>query len=265
MDPAGPDADDVLALFGSICDRTAEVLAANNDWGWSGKRATQYEVDLAVDAVCLPPLLDAGFAVLSEESGITVPDDASGVDATSGVVVVDPLDGSTNAALGLPWCATALCLVRGGVAEVGMVANLRTGERFAAVRGRGATLDGRPTRVSAPVGLGDAIVGVNGVPPRHLGWRQYRALGSTALDICSVAAGGLDGYVDLDGGMISVWDYLAAVLIVTEAGGIAAELHGRELLVLDRDARRDPVVASNGELLAELVGAAGSSDGSDSG
>jgi fructose-1,6-bisphosphatase/inositol monophosphatase family enzyme len=173
------------------------------------------------------------------------------------VVVVDPLDGSTNAALGLPWCATALCLVRGGVAEVGMVANLRTGERFSAVRGGGATRNGDPIRVSPPVGLGEAIVGVNGVPARHLGWRQYRALGSTALDICSVASGGLDGYVDLDGGMISVWDYLAATLILTEAGGVAAELGGRDLLVLDHEARRDPVVASSAGLLAELIDAAG--------
>jgi len=252
VEPAHPDAGEVLDLFASISDAASDVLARNDDWGWSGRRDTQYTVDLAMDDACLPPLLAAGFAVLSEESGVTLPAEVGSVDETRGLVVVDPLDGSTNAALGLPWCATALCLVVDGDRIVATVTNLRTRDRFAAVKGGGATHNGRPTTVSSPVSLGDAIVCFNGVPDEHLGWRQARVLGATALDICSIAAGGLDGYVDLDHGNISVWDYLASALILEEAGGVIADLSGRDLVAVGDDVRRDPVAASSPELLDEL-------------
>ena len=100
----------MLELFSSICDATGEELARNADWGLSGRRSGQYSVDLLLDPLCVEPLLAAGFAVLSEESGVQFPGRAD-----RGMVVVDPLDGSTNASLGLPWCATSLCLVLTGM------------------------------------------------------------------------------------------------------------------------------------------------------
>jgi fructose-1,6-bisphosphatase/inositol monophosphatase family enzyme len=245
----GADAGAVLDLFGRITDAATDVVRATTDWGPSGRRAGQYEVDLHVDDVCVPPLLDAGFSVLSEESG---PQHPPGGGATRGTVVVDPLDGSTNASLGLPWCATALCLVVDERPTVAMVTNLVTGERFEAVRGDGARRGGRPVTVGEPTPLGEAIVVTNGQAPATPGWRQFRALGATALDIASVARGAFDGYVDFDGG-VSVWDYLAALLILEEAGGVCAEAHGRDLVVLDADARRAPVAASAGALLEQLV------------
>ena len=72
----------------------------------------------------MAPLLAAGYSVLSEESGLQHP---AGGPSALGAVVVDPLDGSTNASLGLPWCATSLCLVVDGVPTAAMVANLATG------------------------------------------------------------------------------------------------------------------------------------------
>lgn len=133
----------VLDLFATICDATTDVLARNDDWGWSGRRDTQYAVDLAMDDACVPPLHMAGYAVLSEESGVTLPPGVASVGDAAGVVVVDPLDGSTNAGLHVPWCATSLCLVAGGEPTVAMVANLRTGDRYHAVAGAGAHLNGR--------------------------------------------------------------------------------------------------------------------------
>ena len=278
-------ADDVLALFGRICDDTTAALAATTDWGETTRRG-QYRVDLDLDALCVQPLLAAGVAVLSEESGLVVPDGAAraaiddggvvdgrdpspriGQRAEAAMVVVDPLDGSTNAALGVPWCATALCLVVDGTAEVAMVANLRTGERFWAVRSAGAWhrpteprgIDaGAPSRVLSlhgrePVPLRDAIVATSGLFDAHWGWRQYRAMGAAALDICSVARGGFDAFVDVDDDAHGVWDYLAAALVLTEAGGVVADALGRELLVLDHAARRTPVAAGDGALLDELL------------
>lgn len=253
--PVDPlDADAVIDLFGRICDRTAAALADNDDWSMSGDRVSQYSVDVVVDAICLEALHGAGFAVLSEESGITAPGGAVLDDVPDHVVVVDPLDGSTNAALGLPWCATALCLVSDGRPAVSMVANLRTGARFTAAAGRGAFLDGRPLLVpNGETSLEDAIVAINARAPGSFRPRQFRAMGATALDITAVAAGGFDGTVDFAADRIGVWDYLAAVHVLEEAGGVAVDARGRELVVLDPDERRAPVTASTVELLAALV------------
>jgi fructose-1,6-bisphosphatase/inositol monophosphatase family enzyme len=242
----------VLDLFARICDDAREVLAANDDWGLSGQRETQYAVDLSIDAVCVGRLLAAGHSVLSEESGVHHPP-GSGPQGSAGLVVVDPLDGSTNASLGLPWCATALCLVVEGLPEVAMVTNLVTGDRFDAIRGFGARRNEVPIQVGSGVGLDQAIVGVNGVPRDHLGWRQFRAMGSTALDIALVAAGGFDGYVDFDDDAIAVWDYLAAVVILEEAGGVAADALGRDLFTYEMTHRRAPVAATSAALLDELL------------
>lgn len=248
------DCDAVLALFASICDRTAALLAVNGDWSSSGARDGQYTVDVDVDAACLDMLHTAGFAVLSEESGWT---GTGAREEPAHVVVVDPLDGSTNAALGLPWCATALCLVSNGVPMVALVGNLRTGDRYSAIRGAGAQRNGRPIRVGPARSLADSVIAVNARPPAAFRPAQYRSMGATALDIVSVAdERGFDGSVDFDDDRIGVWDYLAAVTILAEAGGVAADAYGRDLITLDHDARRRPVAASSPALLDELVAAA---------
>jgi fructose-1,6-bisphosphatase/inositol monophosphatase family enzyme len=248
--PSPNDTTAVLELFGSICDATSDVVRSTTDWGESGRRPGQYLVDLDVDAVCVSPLLVSGFSVLSEESGLQHPGDGSSV---LGTVVVDPLDGSTNASLGLPWCATSLCLVVDGAPTVAMVANLATGARYAAVFGAGATLDGRPLRIETAAPLHDAVVAISGLPDHHYGWRQFRAMGASALDICAVASGSFDGFVDMSPDAHGVWDYLGAMLVVSEAGGVVVDAQGRELAVLDHAARRTPVAATNGALLDDLL------------
>ncbi|MEP6299922.1 MAG: inositol monophosphatase family protein, partial [Ilumatobacter sp.] len=243
------DAHAVLDLFRSVTARTTFLLADNGDWSMAGRSESQYAVDIEIDRACLAMLHGAGFTVLSEESGLTDPDGRRLDAAEDALVVVDPLDGSTNASLGLPWCATALCLVLDGVPTVAHVANLRTGTRFEAIRGSGATRDGRPIHVAAPVALVDAVIGVNARPPDGFRPRQHRGMGATALDITSVATsgavGGFDGTIDFDDDMIGVWDYLASVLILEEAGGVAADVLDRDLTTTDHAARRRPVTATS--------------------
>ena len=246
------DSVGVLALFAKISDRAASVLNANTEWGESGARDGQYMIDLDVDDVCVQPLLAAGFSVLSEESGLQHP---AGAPSPAGIVVVDPLDGSTNASLGLPWFATALCLVSDGVPMVAMVTNLATGDRYTARRAKGADRNGAPILIAPPTSLDDSIIAMNGLPASHWGWRQFRTMGAAALDISAVARGGFDGYVDTTTDSHGVWDYLAAVLILEEAGGVAVDALGRDLVVLDHAARRTPVVASSRDLLAALIDA----------
>ena len=76
-----------------------------------------------------------------------------------------------------------------------------------------------------------------------------------ALDLCHVAAGVFDGYVDCAEEAHGVWDYAASVMILREAGGHVVDLLGRDLIMLSRDERRTPIAAATPELLDALVAA----------
>ena len=235
----------------TAADAVAVVLADNTEWGASGLREGQYAVDLAADAACLEVLYAAGFRVLSEESAITGPPGSS----SAPIVIVDPLDGSTNSSRGVPWYASALCLVDDDGPAVGVVVNHATRERFVGVRGGAAERNEQPIRPSRAQRLADAVVGVSGLPDHHYGWAQFRALGASAPDICAVACGVTDAWCDMYDNGHGVWDYMASIVIAEAAGAVATEVRGRELCVLDHEARRAPAVAGTPELLSELLAA----------
>ncbi len=210
-----------------------------------GERPGQYRIDLVADDAALGVLRAAGVGVLSEESGLE--------DADNDIVVVlDPVDGSTNASRGIPWYATSLCAVDRNGPRAALVVNLATGTRYQAVRGAGATRDGRPIRPSPVATVPEALLVLNGYAPRHLGWRQYRSLGATALDLCSVADGTVDGSIDWSDSL-GPWDYLGAMLVVQEAGGQMSDGHGRDLVVLEHSVRRTLVAAGTPELFEQLL------------
>ena len=169
------------------------------------------------------------------------------------VVVLDPLDGSTNAARRIPWFATSMCAVDGDGPVAALVVNLVSGARYEAVRGGGARCDGEPIAPSGATVLGQAVIGLSGYPPRYFGWGQYRALGAAALDLCAVADGALDGYVDCSRDAHGAWDYLGALLVCREAGALIVDAKGRDLVTLGHTDRRTPVAAATPELLADLL------------
>lgn len=229
-----------------VADEIIEALRSQSDWSLSGGRPGQYLSDVAADKAAVAALVGAGYGVLSEESGMHHAEKPV-------VVVVDPLDGSTNADRGVPWFGVSLCAVGDEGPLAAVVVDLPNNRRFVAERGSGAYLGVERLRVPARVGLGDAIVGLSGLPPAHLGWWQFRALGAAALDLCAVAAGQLDAFVDCSVDAHGVWDYLAGMLVCQEAGGVVADLWGRELVLLDHVVRRTPVAASSMRLLNDLV------------
>ena len=169
---------DDVALLDVLDAAAASVrLALENlaDWGPAGTRPGQYRLDLAADAAALPVLQGAGLSVLSEESGVSA-------DGPTGLLaVVDPVDGSTNAHRGIPYYACSICVLDSEGPRVGLVSNLATGTRYAAVRGDGAERDGSRIEPSGCADLGQAIVGISGFPGRHAGWAQFRALGAASL------------------------------------------------------------------------------------
>lgn len=236
VDAAGAVAGAVGALTGE------ERLGA-------GDRPHQYGLDLVADEAALRVLEKAPVAVLSEESGV------SGAPGSGVTVVLDPVDGSTNASRGIPYWSTSLAAVDGDGLAAAVVVNQVTGERYSAMRGGGAMRDGERIETGGLEKIGHALVAVVGA--ERVGrkrWAQTRTLGSAALELCEVAGGRLDGYLD-GWGQAAPWDYLGALLVCREAGAVVIDHRGRELVVTDGDARRQLVAAGTPALLSLLQAA----------
>ena len=180
--------------------------------------------------------------------------------------IVDPLDGTTNYVHDCPAYCVSVGLEVAGELVVGVIYDPRQDELFAAAKGQGATLNGRPIRTSDTAHLGDALL-ASGFPPdlrgqeRQLDWWRYfslrvrslRRTGSTALNLAYVAAGRYDGYWAFDN---NAWDVAAGVVLIREAGGRVTAPDGGPY-----DPHGRPCLASNGPLHPALV--AGLRDGPD--
>lgn len=167
--------------------------------------------------------------------------------------IVDPLDGTTNYAHGYPHFAVSVALEVDGEVELGVVYDPILRELFTGERGGGASVNGRPLRVSSVREMLRAL-GCTGFPydrSRFTAtlrrWEYFvhrlqgvRRDGSAALDICYVAAGRFDVFWE-DG--LAPWDSAAACLIVQEAGGIVTGFRGEK-----PDIYRGDIVATNGML-----------------
>ena len=172
--------------------------------------------------------------------------------------IIDPLDGTTNCTHGVPFFCTSIALERAGEVVVSVVHDPMANETYAAERGGGATLNGKPITVSDTNEPIRALL-ATGFPydrdevPTALDLfgrfamltQGMRRLGSAALDLCYVAAGRLDGYYERG---IKAWDIAAGVLIVEEAGGKVTDYLGGGL-----DLEGGEVVVSNGPLHPVLI------------
>jgi myo-inositol-1(or 4)-monophosphatase len=144
--------------------------------------------------------------------------------------LIDPLDGTTNFAHGIPIFSVSIGLLKNNVPLVGVVYDPFRDEMFSAERGHGATLNNQPIHVSSRADLGQAVIST-GFPydvrtnPRNnlaqfaqfqLRTQAVRHLGSAALDCTWTAMGRLDGYWEFG---VQPWDIGAGALVVLEAGG----------------------------------------------
>jgi myo-inositol-1(or 4)-monophosphatase len=240
------DDDGLMAVLHEVATAVRSALDGLADWGLAGTRPGQYHSDLIADAAAIDVIERAGLGVLSEESGEHHLE-------REVIVVVDPVDGSTNASRGLPWFATSVCALDADGPRAAVVVNQAIGMRFEARRGGGASVDGQPLRPTRCADIGQALVAVNGYPARHLGWKQYRSLGAAALDLCAVASGSLDAYVDCTERSHGPWDYLGGMLICREAGAVVTDVYEEELVVRSHAARRTPLAAATPELAESLL------------
>jgi myo-inositol-1(or 4)-monophosphatase len=167
-------------------------------------------------------------AVLGEEEGTRTAADSS--EDTGVTWVVDPIDGTVNFLYGLPWFAVSVAAQIDGATVAGAVVEPASGRRWTATRGRGAWLDGRPLRCSAPESLGVSLLATGFAYQSEQRVRQaelvarllskirdIRRQGSAALDLCAVAAGWVDAFVEHG---LHRWDWAAGALVAAEAGAV---------------------------------------------
>ncbi|MDE1858155.1 MAG: hypothetical protein KGI26_03700 [Thaumarchaeota archaeon] len=206
-----------------------------------------------------------GVGVLSEEAG------ALGRDDGGVLAVVDPIDGSSNFERGIPFYCTSVAIVDGDSIDdtvVGVVRDLFTGDVYAARSEKGATKNGRRIRTSAKVDPSEAVVGVDfsrsppgmvsALEPLVHGVKRQVHLGANALELCYMAEGKTDAFVDLRGKM-RVTDFAAANLIAREAGAEVTDGGGRELDVrLDLEHRFSFVASANAEFHRKVLALCGS-------
>ena len=191
-------------------------------------------------------------AILSEEGG--------GREGEGVRWLVDPLDGTTNFAHGLPIFSISIACVRAGELLLGVIYDPTREELFHTLAGEGAFLNQAPIRVSVTSTLDESLLvtgfpyDIRSNPDNNLSYfnalavraRAVRRLGSAALDLAYVATGRFDGYWEL---RLNPWDWAAGVLLVREAGGRVTTF-GKAEKVLDGDAT---LVATNGQIHDELL------------
>jgi fructose-1,6-bisphosphatase/inositol monophosphatase family enzyme len=236
--------EQILPVLRECAAAISDAIEGHQRRGYSGVRETQYHLDLVADAAALKILRTAGFRVVSEESGVT----GDG----SLTVVVDPIDGSTNCDRGIPFFATSLAVIRNGELIASLVVNQATGTRFEAMRGAGARRDDVAIRASGLTEMDLALVSFSGLPSRHLGWAQVRALGAASLECCLVADGSLDIFAVAQRSTLSPWDYLGGLLVARESGAHVGEYRG-DVLVTDERVGRRPIFAASEELLRSML------------
>jgi myo-inositol-1(or 4)-monophosphatase len=174
-------------------------------------------------------------------------------ESAQGLWLLDPLDGTSNFAAGIPYFCVSLALIREGQVVLGIIYDPLRDECFAAQKGMGATLNGHRLEPAAPPPIGRSMGLIDfkrleaplaarlaSTPP----YASQRSFGSGALDWCMIASGRCHLY--LHGGQ-RLWDYAAGQLILQEAGGVAETLEGEPVLTQSL-MPRSAVAAVNPEL-----------------
>jgi len=189
------------------------------------------ELDTAAEALIVQRIaeLTPGASVLAEEGGARMVTGGGPVEQALADIedlwIVDPLDGTINYASGIPLFCVSIARYRQGIPVAGAIYAPMLDELFTFAAGeRPPQLNGEPLLVSSRA-VNKGVIALSGVGPhfrevaRHfLAWRR---IGSAALTMAWVAAGRLDGYIQLGG--IYPWDHAAGVPLIIEAGGVVTD------------------------------------------
>ncbi|WP_461209429.1 inositol monophosphatase family protein [Desulfocurvus sp. DL9XJH121] len=239
-----------LAAVAVASDLVREAAARPRDVHFKGRIDLVTDTDLAVEA-----LLKERLGEILPEADFLAEESADGLIPGELTWIVDPVDGTTNFAHGLPICAVSVGLWRRGRVELAVLAVPLLDETFHAVRGEGAWLNGEPIGVTHTEEPVNALV-ATGFPytvARDVGpivealarvlpaTRGVRRMGAAAVDLAYTACGRLDAFYEIN---LKPWDTAAGWLLVEEAGGRVTRFDG----VTPYEPGAPDILASNGRV-----------------
>jgi myo-inositol-1(or 4)-monophosphatase len=253
---------DVLPFLSEVTEAAGKVLLGyfNGSFRIDRKNPFEGSIDIVTDADrASEELILQAITKRFPQHDILTEETPTDVKGSRWLWVVDPLDGTVNFSHGFPVFSISIALMDNGSLVAGMVYDPLRDERFSAVRGRGAFLNGDALRVSATDRLDRTILGTgfpydkaisddnNLAEFSHVLLRVQgmRRAGSAALDLAYVSAGRLDGFWEIK---LKPWDMAAGMLLVSEAGGRVTDRAGNST-----DVYTHTVVASNGLIHDRLL------------
>ncbi len=194
----------------------------------------------------------ADHTILAEESGLKIGD-------ADHEWIIDPLDGTTNFAHQIGLFSISIAFALKGETVFGLVLNPLTRELFTAIKGKGASLNGRKIAVSTSMTVSESFL-VTGFPYNlrdHIdplmsrfskclkASQGVRRLGSAAIDLCFMACGRFDGFWEQD---LNPWDTAAGELIAREAGAIVTDFSNKPFSINKKE-----ILATNGSIHKEML------------
>lgn len=220
-------------------------------------------IDIVAEEKVIEILKSTGKSVtlVSEEIG----EFKIGEEPSEVIFVVDPLDGTINALKNIPFYGISIAIADSSIKplnsltlhdiEIGFVKNLATGDLYEAVKGKGASLNGEDISPSSREDISGSLIGayirgaMNEMNQICKTVRRIRLLGSVAIELCYVADGTYDAFLDIRGNL-RVVDIAAAKLIVEEVGGTVTNEHGKNLNnKLNVTERTSVIAACNSKVL----------------
>lgn len=222
-------------------------------------------VDLAAESAVVDALTELGvsFTLISEESGVR----KLGESPQECYVTVDPIDGTTNLIRGIPFYATSIAVSEKPFLKdvhSGLVCDLFHDVTYTAQKDRGSFRDNRRLSPSERASLGEAVIGVdlNSYKVEEIALRltniikrtkHIRHLGANALELCYVADGTTDAFIDIRG-KLRTTDMAAAYLIMKEAGAVLTKPDGKPLNVrLGPEQRVEFIAAANSQMHRKIL------------
>ncbi len=237
---------------------------ANISFGRGAGGDTMKKIDLVAEKAIIDTLEERGVScvLISEETGTK----KIGRPPHEYYLTTDPIDGTTNALRGIPFIATSIAISKAPFlqeVETALVADLIHDSIYTATRGKGAFKEEDEIKPSSTSSLEKAVIGVDlkalETPKlvKRLAevmqkTRHLRHLGANALEVCYVADGTSEAFIDMRG-KLRVTDVAAAYLILKEAGGIMATLEGKEANVQLAPTQRVSFIAAANNAIYKVI------------
>jgi len=257
-----------------ICNKVYDVvnpLIGTKEGGKKFKRGAggdlSMEIDLVAENVIIDILKQANINLLliSEELGEKYIGEEEKAKSNQNVLIVDPIDGSNNAARGVPYCSVSIAYAIGNrVSDIkkAVVLNLITKDIYWAEKDKGAYINDIPIHVSdldisqkcyfeLNLPMKNLMENLQKLTPLIRKFHRIRILGSSALTLCQIANGSMEAFINLRDNNRLV-DVAAGMLILKEAGGDIFSLNGDNIDIDLSINAKFPFVACNARLVPYL-------------